>query len=114
MDIFHNELPLWRQVAVVEVPDSAGDLMKFIRDETLRCRAQPATQAPAGFQWYDILIDTSIGDLQLARTAWSVLTALKKSADDGFLQGLRIVNGQHWLIIGDYAGLDGRTIGDCV
>lgn len=105
----------WRQVAIVEVADDAMDFAQLVADDTLHFRSQPAANAPTGYHWYEILVDTSGGDRRVARTAWAILTALKRSSETGLLDGFRIVNGQQWLTMGDNnaaMGVDGMTPGN--
>lgn len=90
----------WRPVAIVEVPEGTDNFLQLVRDNTLPFRAEPTPQAPAGFLWYQISVESDVGE-RIARTAWAVLTALKNASDQGFLEGLRIVNGRHWLAMGD-------------
>jgi hypothetical protein len=101
MDLRLGETPGWCQVAIVEVPDNTAGFPELIRDDALQFQVRLADKSPTGYLWYEIYVDPSFGDRRVARTAWAVLTALKKSSDAGFLEGLRIINGEQWLTLGD-------------
>lgn len=111
MDSLLTTSPAWRQVAIVEISDGTEvDFLQLVRDDGARFRAERVAEAPAGFEWYRILVDVNGVDHKIARTAWVVLTAIKKSADEGLLKDFRIIQGQHWLVLGEinpHAGLDG-------
>ena len=96
-----NESPEWRHVATIEVHDSFADLIQLVRDDALRFQLRRADKCPQGCLWYEIFVETGGGDRRVARTAWAVLTALKKSAEAGFIQGMRIISGAQWLTLGD-------------
>lgn len=94
--------PVWRQVAIVEISDDTEvDFLQLVRDDRARFRAERAAEAPTGFEWYKIVVDVNGGDNKIAQTAWVVLTAIKKSADEGILKDFRIIQGQHWLVLGE-------------
>src|ERR1041384_8064975 len=99
MDSLLTASPVWRQVAIVEISDATDvDFMHLVRDDTARFRAERAAEAPAGFEWFKILVDVNGADHKIAKTAWVVLTAIMKSADEGLLKDFRIIQGQHWLV----------------
>lgn len=102
MNLRLSESADWRQYATVEVADRAHDFRQLVRDESLRFRADRAEQSPTGYRWYDIYIDVSMGERRAARAAWSILTALRQSAQDGLLEDFRILSGEHWLTFPDH------------
>ncbi|MGH8173744.1 MAG: hypothetical protein ACREPX_11395 [Rhodanobacteraceae bacterium] len=101
METLFGNSQSWRPVAIVEVPEGTDNFLQLVRDSTLPFRAEPTPQAPAGFRWYQISVESDVGD-RIAQTAWAVLSALQDASDKGFLEGLRIVNGRHWLAIGSH------------
>ena len=101
MDTSFGNSQGWRPVAIVELPEGTDNFLQLVRDNELHFRAQPTPQAPAGFHWYEISVENAVGD-RIARSAWAVLTALTNASDQGFLDGLRIVNGRHWLAMGEH------------
>jgi hypothetical protein len=115
MDSLLAASPVWRQVAIVEISDSTEvDFLQLVRDDRARFRAERAAEAPAGFEWYKIVVDVNGGDSKIAQTAWIVLTAIKKSADEGILKDFRIIQGQHWLVLGEPNArvvMDGAMVG---
>ena len=90
----------WRHMATVEVGCHVTNFAQLIQDDTLEFQVEPAGKSPPGVQWFLLFMDFSAGERRAARTTWAVLTALKRSADDGFIVGFRVVYGRHWLSLG--------------
>lgn len=102
MDSLLAASPVWRQIAIVEISNGTEvDFLQLVRDDRARFRAERVAEAPAGFEWYKIVVDINGGDHKIAQTAWVVLTAIKKSADEGLLKDFRMILGQHWLVLGE-------------
>ena len=79
----------WRHMATIEVQCNATNFANLIQDDTLQFQVELAVKSPPGVQWFLLFMDFSRGERRAARTAWAVLTALKHSADDGFIAGFR-------------------------
>lgn len=103
MSISYQGEPSWRLMGVVEVREDFDHLADLLTDATFDCRLQPSAESPAGFAWFDLLVDAAKGERRCARTAYAVLTALQRIADDGDIPEFRIVTGHQWLRIGEPA-----------
>jgi hypothetical protein len=115
MNLRLTESTEWRQCALIEVSESTPDFFQLVRNDALQFRVQRAERSPTGYQWYELWVDASNGERRFARTAWSVLTALKRSAQEGFLEDFRIVVGEDWLTIGENSAdvdVDGMAPGN--
>lgn len=110
MSLSYNSEHRWRHMATVEVGCDVTNFAQLVEDDTLRFQVERAGQSPPGYQWFLLFMDLSAGDRRAARTAWAVLTALKRSADAGFVSGFRVVEGQQWLDLGN--GVEDKTAHD--
>lgn len=110
MSLSYGSEHRWRHMATVEVGCDEVDFAQMVRDDTLQFQVEPAGKSPPGYQWFLLFMDLSAGDRRAARTAWAVLTALKRSADAGFITGFRVVEGQQWLDLGN--GTEDKTAHD--
>jgi hypothetical protein len=100
MSISYSTECRWRHTATVEVGCDVANFAQLIQDDTLEFQVERAGKSPPGVQWFLLYVDFSTGERRAARTTWAVLTALKHSADDGFLAGFRLIYGQQWLTLG--------------
>jgi len=100
MSLSYSSERSWRHMATVEVGRNVANFAQLIHDDALEFRVEPAGESPPGVQWFLLFIDLSAGERRAARTAWAVLTALKRSADAGLIAGFRVVDGQRWLTLG--------------
>jgi len=103
MSLSYGSEHRWRHMATVEVGCDEIDFAQMVQDDTLQFQVEPAGKSPHGCQWFLLFMDLSTGDRRAARTAWAVLTALKRSAAAGFISGFRVVEGQQWLDLGNGA-----------
>jgi hypothetical protein len=103
MSLSYNSEHRWRHMATVEVGPDVTNFAQLVKDDTLQFQVERAGQSPPGYQWFLLFMDLSAGDRRAARTAWAVLTALKRSADAGVIAGFRVVEGQQWLDLGNAA-----------
>jgi len=87
---------LWRCMAVVEVGDEVGGLDELIQTDDPLYRWK-AVDSPKGFLWYELHVDGNGSESRAARTAWSVLSALQRLAEQDKLPDFRIVSGGEWL-----------------
>jgi hypothetical protein len=101
MSLSYGSEHRWRHMATVEVGRDVSNFAQLVEDDTLQFQVERAGQSPPGYQWFLLCMDLSAGDRRAARTAWAVLTALKRSADAGFVAGFRVVEGQQWLDLGN-------------
>ena len=95
-----NEKADWRIVATVEVT-GLSSLDMFFGGILDQFRFQPADRSPSGFSWFDAYVDFGIGEHRAAHVANALLSMLQQLANEGHLEGYRVVVGQHWLAIGD-------------
>jgi hypothetical protein len=95
----------WRRMGVIEVRADFDNLDTVLADPSLDFRLQPSAESPAGYAWFDLLVDSAKGERRCARTAYAVLTAMQRIAGDGDIPDFRIVNGHQWLRLGE-AGPD--------
>jgi len=101
MSLSYSSEHSWRHMATVEVGCGEVDFAQMVQDDTLQFQVEPAGKSPPGYQWFLLFMDLSTGDRRAARTAWAVLTALKRSAAAGFITEFRVVEGQQWLDLGN-------------
>lgn len=101
MSISYSSEHRWRHMATVEVDCDVADFAHLVQDDTLQFQVEVAGKSPPGYRWFLLFMDLSGGERRAARTAWAVLTALKRSADAGFISGFRVVEGRQWLALGD-------------
>jgi hypothetical protein len=99
MSLSYGSEHRWRHMATIEVDCGAVNFAQLIQDDTLQFQIEAAGKSPAGVQWYLLFMDLACGERRAARTAWAVLTALKRSADAGFIARFRVVLGQQWLTL---------------
>lgn len=100
MSLSYGSVQRWHHMATVEVGCDVANFAQLIRDDTLQFQIEPAGKSPPGVQWFLFFMDLSTGERRAARTAWAVLTALKRSAQAGFIAGFRVIEGQEWLALG--------------
>ena len=100
MSLSYSSEHRWRHTATVEVGCDVANFAQLIQDDTLEFQVERAGRSPPGVQWFLLYMDFSTGERRAARTTWAVLTALKHSADDGFITGFRLIYGQRWLTLG--------------
>jgi len=99
MSLFYDSERQWRHMATVEIVGDVPDFVRLVQDDTLKFQVVPAGKSPPGFQWFLLFMDFSTGYRRAARTAWAVLTALRKSSDAGWLSGFRVISGAQWLAL---------------
>jgi len=103
MSLLYGSEHAWRHMATVEIARDVADFAQLIEDDTLKFQVEAAGAAPDGAQRFFLCMDVAGGERRAARTAWAVLTALRRSADAGFIDGFRVTWGEHWLTLGDAA-----------
>lgn len=108
MSISYSAEHRWRHMATVEVDCDVVDFAHLVQDDTLQFQVEIAGKSPPGYRWFLLFMDLSGGERRAARTAWAVLTALKRSAAAGFISGFRVVEGQQWLDLGN--GVEDTTV----
>jgi len=99
MSLSYSSEHRWRHMATVEVGCAVTNFAQLVQDDTLEFQVEPAGKSPPGVQWFLFFMDLSTGERRAARTAWAILTALKRSADAGILPEFRVVEGQRWLAL---------------
>lgn len=107
MSISYQGEARWRLMAVIEVREDFDNLATVLTDPSLDFRLQASAESPRGYAWFDLLVDADKGERRCARTAYAVLNALQRIADDGDIPEFRIVNGHQWLRIGERGPDDG-------
>lgn len=95
----------WRQMATIEVRDDFDDFASVLADLSLDFRIEPAHESPPGYIWFHLLIDAGKGERRCARTAYALLTAMQRIAEEGSIPDFRIVAGEQWLQIGETGGV---------
>lgn len=90
----------WRQMATIEVREHFDDLGRLLADLSLDFRLEPAHESPAGYVWFNLLIDASKGERRCARTAYALLSSMQHIAAEGGIPDFRIVAGEQWLQLG--------------
>lgn len=88
--------PTWRCMAVVEIGNEVDGLDELMQADGPLYRWK-AIDSPKGFVWYELQVDSAGSESRAARTAWSVLSALQRLADQDRLPDFRIVSGGEWL-----------------
>jgi len=101
MSISYQGEAHWRRVAVIEVGADFDNLDAVLADPSLDFRLQPSAESPSGYAWFDLLVDADKGERRCARTAYAVLTAMQRIANDGDIPDFRIVTGHQWLRLGE-------------
>lgn len=93
-------------MATIEVRDDFDNLGHLLADPRLDFRLERASESPAGYVWFNLLIDASKGERRCARTAYALLSAVQRIAADGGIPDFRIVAGEQWLQIGEGDGTE--------
>ncbi len=83
-------------MAVVEIGDDVDRFDELIQADGPLYHWKPI-DSPKGFVWYELQVDSAGSESGAARTAWSVLSALQRVADQDELPDFRIVSGGEWL-----------------
>jgi hypothetical protein len=99
MKITINPFGEWRRVATVEVGPRVMDLPVLVQDDTLRFQLVEATSPRRSFRRFDLVVDSTEGERRCARTAWTVLSAMREAATHGCLDQFRVIEGDHWFTL---------------
>jgi hypothetical protein len=97
MNITINPFGDWRRVATVEVSSRVRDLPALVQDNTVNFRLVETDSARRQFRRYDLVVDSTEGERRCARTAWTVLSAMRQAATHGCLDQFRVIEGNQWL-----------------
>lgn len=79
-------------MAVVEIGDEVDGLDELIQEDGPLYQWR-AVDSPKGYFWYELHVDSVGTEYRAARTAWAVLSALQRLAEQGKLPDFRIVSG---------------------
>jgi hypothetical protein len=92
-----NPFGKWHRVATVEVSSRVRDLPTLVQDDRLKFRLVEADSPRRSFRRYDLIVDSTEGERRCARTAWTVLSAMRDAAAAGCIDRYRGLEGSQWL-----------------
>jgi hypothetical protein len=86
----------WHCVATFEVIGKVPCLDAVLGNTRHHYQIEPSREAPAEHSWFDVLVDFSFGERRAWHVAYAILTALQDVADEGLIEGYRLVTGQFY------------------
>jgi hypothetical protein len=94
---FTSHRAQWRWMATVELAAAAPDVSAVLQDLRYDFRLVEAAASPPGYRWLHLYVDACRGERRCILSTRCLLGALKRLAEIGELQHLRIIAGEQWL-----------------